>query len=116
MRRKTSLRAMPAALCALAVLIAGLSIGHGVRADQGNGGPPPSGFDAQILANSQQMIDAGRQTFRYDTFGDEAFWGDTVQLHLAIEGAALGGVGAGVSPSTALAVGLKIDRGGVGRG
>ncbi len=55
------------------------------------------------------QIDDGRQTFRFDTFGDEAFWGDTLQLHLAIEGAANGGVGGGVSPRTALAVGLKVD-------
>jgi hypothetical protein len=37
------------------------------------------------------------------------FWGDALQLHKAIEGAKLGGVGAGVNPSTALAVGLKVD-------
>ena len=55
------------------------------------------------------MIKDGRQTFRFDTFGDEAFWGDTLQLHQAIEGAKLGGVGPGVSPATALAVGLKVD-------
>jgi len=55
------------------------------------------------------MIDEGRRTFRFDTFGDEAFWGDTLHLHLAIEGAGLGGVGPGVSPKTALAVGLKVD-------
>jgi len=54
-------------------------------------------------------IDQGQQTFRFDTFGDEAFWGDTLKLHQAIEGAALGGVGPGVSPNTALAVGLKVD-------
>ncbi|HEY6175649.1 MAG TPA: hypothetical protein VIX73_14420 [Kofleriaceae bacterium] len=48
-------------------------------------------------------------TFRYDTFGDEAFWGGTLQLHQAIAGAANGGVGNGVSPRTALAVGLKVD-------
>src|SRR5262249_42949679 len=53
--------------------------------------------------------DDGRRTFRFDTFGDEEFWGDTLQLHLAIEGAANGGVGGGVSPRTALAVGLKVD-------
>ncbi len=40
---------------------------------------------------------------------DEAFWGDQLQLHRAIEGANLGGVGPGVSPRTALAVGLKVD-------
>ncbi|HEX2686370.1 MAG TPA: hypothetical protein VHN14_07120 [Kofleriaceae bacterium] len=55
------------------------------------------------------QIDQGRQTFRYDTFGDEAFWGGTLQLHRAIAGQANGGVGGGVSPRTALAVGLKVD-------
>ena len=62
-----------------------------------------------IAQNAQSMIGAGRQTFRFDTFGDEAFWGDTLKLHQAIEGSALGGVGAGVSPAAALAVGLKVD-------
>jgi mono/diheme cytochrome c family protein len=55
------------------------------------------------------QIDSGRVTFRFDTFGDEAFWGGTLQLHRAIAGAANGGVGPGVSPRTALAVGLKVD-------
>src|SRR5262249_39004132 len=43
------------------------------------------------------------------TFGDEAFWGDTLQLHQAIEGAQFGGVGPGVSPKAALGLGLKVD-------
>jgi len=51
----------------------------------------------------------GRLIFRFDTFGDEAFWGGTLQLHRAIEGARFGGVGGGVSPKTALEVGLKVD-------
>jgi hypothetical protein len=55
------------------------------------------------------MIDEGQQTFRYDTFGSEAFWADTLQLHKAIAGAKHGGVGDGVPPATALAVGLKVD-------
>jgi cytochrome c5 len=55
------------------------------------------------------LIDEGRQTFRFDTFGDEAFWGDTLKLHQAIAGSAHGGVGPGVSPKTALSVGLKVD-------
>jgi mono/diheme cytochrome c family protein len=66
-------------------------------------------FDETIRKNSQQMMENGGHIFRYDTFGDEAFWGDTLKLHLAIEGAKLGGVGPGVSPATALAVGLKVD-------
>jgi hypothetical protein len=60
-------------------------------------------------ANAVQLVTQGRQIFRFDTFGDQAFWGDTLKLHQAIEGAGLGGVGPGVSPSTALAVGLKVD-------
>lgn len=68
-----------------------------------------SGFDEVILENAKQLAVEGKQTFRFDTFGDEAFWGDTLHLHQAIEGATLGGVGPGVSPLTALAVGLKVD-------
>jgi hypothetical protein len=62
-----------------------------------------------VVANATQKVLQGEQTFRFDTFGDEAFWGDTLRLHQAIEGAGLGGVGPGVSPKTALAVGLKVD-------
>jgi hypothetical protein len=51
----------------------------------------------------------GQKVFRFDTFGDEAFWTDTLRMHEVIEGAGLGGVGAGVSPATALGVGLKVD-------
>jgi len=60
-------------------------------------------------ANADLTMDQGRQIFRFDTFGDESYWGDTLGLHKAIEGAKLGGVGGGVSPATALAVGLKVD-------
>src|SRR3954451_1156899 len=55
------------------------------------------------------LVGQGKQTFRFDTFGDQAFWGDTLHLNQAIAGAANGGVGPGVSPKTALAVGLKVD-------
>jgi hypothetical protein len=67
------------------------------------------GFDTQINANMEQMMVEGRETFRNDTFGDEAFWGELLQLHKAISGEGLGGVGPGVRPKTALAVGLKVD-------
>lgn len=60
-------------------------------------------------SNGARQIAAGRDTFRNDTFGDEAFWGDKLKLHQAIAGAANGGVGPGVSPRTALGLGLKVD-------
>ncbi len=73
------------------------------------GGAQTSGFDRVITTNNQQLVEQGRQIFRYDTFGDEAFWGDTLKLHQAIAGSKNGGGGAGVSPKTALSVGLKVD-------
>ncbi|HSD60977.1 MAG TPA: hypothetical protein VLC55_09000, partial [Burkholderiales bacterium] len=66
-------------------------------------------FDQVIRKNSHDLLQEGQRTFRFDTYGDEAFWGDTLGLHQAIAGAANGGVGPGVSPRTALAVGLKVD-------
>jgi hypothetical protein len=73
-----------------------------------NAVPPPT-FDRVIRDHAEGLFERGRQIFRYDTFGDEVFWGDTLKLHQAIAGAAQGGVGPGVSPRTALAVGLKVD-------
>jgi hypothetical protein len=60
-------------------------------------------------ANAADLVSQGRQIFRFDTFGDETFWGDVLNLHLAIEGTGFGGVGPGLSPKGALAAGLKID-------
>lgn len=68
---------------------------------------PPSA--RALPEGAAQKLEQGRQVFRFDTFGDQAFWGDALQLHQAIEGSKLGGVGPGVSPNTALAVGLKVD-------
>ena len=91
-----------------------LYVGVRTRAQVGRGGaagnPQSAGaFDSRIEGNARQMFEQGRQIFRFDTFGDEAFWTDKLQLHKAIAGSKLGGVGAGVSPKTALAVGLKVD-------
>jgi hypothetical protein len=66
-------------------------------------------YDDLINQNAQVMMSQGRETFRFDTFGDEAFWGDTLQLHQAIKGKDLGGVGPGLSPTTAISLGLKVD-------
>ena len=60
-------------------------------------------------SQSANLIADGQQIFRFDTFGDEDFWGAQLMLHKAIEGEQLGGIGPGVSPVTALSVGLKVD-------
>lgn len=62
-----------------------------------------------VLRTASELISEGRYTFRYETFGDEAFWGETLGLHRAFAGDALGGEGPGVSVETALAFGLKVD-------
>jgi hypothetical protein len=54
-------------------------------------------------------VTQGRQIFRFDTFGDEAFWGGMLKLHQAIEGAGHAGAGPGLSPLDSLALGLKVD-------
>jgi cytochrome c551/c552 len=59
--------------------------------------------------SAAELIDEGRYTFRYETFGDEAYWGDTLQLHRAIAGEANGGVGPGLTLEKAFELGLKID-------
>jgi len=71
--------------------------------------PANKGFDAEIDRHAENMLTQGRKIFRFDTMGSEAFWGDQLQLHKAIAGAKNGGVGPGVSPKTALSVGLKVD-------
>ena len=48
-----------------------------------------------------QQLAQGQQTFRFDTYGDETFWTDTLRMHEVIS--------SGVSPATALSVGLKVD-------
>jgi hypothetical protein len=66
-------------------------------------------IDQANRTNAVNLFDQGRQVFRFATFDDESFWGDKLKLQQAIEGAKFGGVGPGVSPKVALAVGLKVD-------
>ena len=49
---------------------------------------------------SPEVIAEGRSIFRFDTFGDETFWTDTLRMHEVVQN---------LPPTTALAVGLKID-------
>ncbi len=92
-------------------LVISLSVmSHGLHAQRANpSAAAPGTFDAVIEQHQGDLFNLGRQIFRGDTFGDERFWSDTLKLHQAIGGARFGGVGPGVSPATALAVGLKLD-------
>jgi hypothetical protein len=65
--------------------------------------------DRRVNDRAQRDLALGRQIFRYDTFGNHAFWGGTLHLDDAIAGAANGGVGPGLDPETALGLGLKVD-------
>jgi hypothetical protein len=97
----------------LIALISGLSVyaqspSYGPAASPS---PTPSTtpLSEALMQNVTQITQEGQQIFRFDTFGDEAFWGSTLNLHQAIQGTKFGGVGDGVSPKTALSVGLKVD-------
>jgi hypothetical protein len=59
-----------------------------------------SNFDADTDRNSRRMLKQGREIFRFDTFGDEEFWGGELRLHEAI---------ARLTPTQALELGLKVD-------
>src|SRR5215208_3145596 len=69
----------------------------------------PNSFSDDIRGSASAMLEQGKDIFRHDTFGDEYFWGDTLQLHRAIAGERHGGVGPGVTPRQALQLGLKVD-------
>jgi hypothetical protein len=60
-------------------------------------------------ASAATMIADGRRIFRFDDFEDFHFWGESLKLHQAIAGSAQGGVGPGLTPRNALALGLKVD-------
>ena len=52
-------------------------------------------------AEQAALVEQGKQIFRFDTFGDETQWTDTLRMHEVIRTA--------VDPTTALSVGLKVD-------
>ena len=52
-------------------------------------------------AQTAAQVEQGKQIFRFDTFGDETQWTDTLRMHEVIRTA--------VDPATALSVGLKVD-------
>jgi hypothetical protein len=71
--------------------------------------PPAKGLGQAFVKSALRSMEKGQEDFRFETFGDEAFWGDTLNLDAAIAGAANGGIGPGLSPNQALGLGLKVD-------
>jgi hypothetical protein len=100
------------------LLLGGVIANGSISAFSADGNENPGACESQSVDEPGQgcakalneLFEQGKQVFRFDTFGDEDFWGGKLHLEKAIEGAALGGVGPGVSPKTALtAAGLKVD-------
>lgn len=77
--------------------VCGAAMGVLAAALAGCGG----GDDDDGAARQAALVAEGRQIFRFDTFGDEAKWTDTLRMHEVIAAA--------VDPTTALSVGLKVD-------
>jgi hypothetical protein len=70
---------------------------------------PQRAFEKETEDHVKQLYDEGREIFRHDTFGSEAFWGEKLKLHRALVRAEKGGVGEGLTARQALQVGLKVD-------
>jgi hypothetical protein len=102
-----------AAVAAIAMTFVGSQSARATQADAGAGSrfskERRDTFDRDIGRYAAKLMKDGKKAFRHDTFGDEEFWGGRLRLHEAIAGKDNGGVGPGVSPATALAVGLKVD-------
>jgi hypothetical protein len=81
---------------------------EGVRSEMDESGKP-SAWNASINSNADELLEKGKAVFRFETFNDETFWTDKLQLHKAIADSKHGGNGEGLTPKAALAAGLKVD-------
>jgi len=89
-------------LAALSVLVAACIVLAAMAENRGKNEKNDSRFAflGNTQDNARRMLDSGKQIFRFDTFGDQAFWGDQLHLHEAVNG---------LTPRNALALGLKVD-------
>jgi hypothetical protein len=104
----TTLTAFCIILAAIALFSVQCSTKPSVRAaadDSGN----PDAWNSSINSNATDLLDKGKAIFRFETFGDEAFWTGKLKLHQALVSAKHGGTGEGLTPKQALAAGLKVD-------
>src|SRR5687767_14944095 len=96
-------------LLVLLTLFTMVSLFQCSKADQDNRGEAGDNAVATSAKPKKSLEAEGKDIFRHDSFGDEVFWSDLLHIDKAILGVANGGFGPGVSPNTALAVGLKVD-------
>ncbi|MDP2344808.1 MAG: hypothetical protein Q8O67_27930 [Deltaproteobacteria bacterium] len=61
---------------------------------------PRRSFNDDVEANAARLFAEGQAAFRWDTFGNEAFWGDELGLHEAL---------LQLTPRELLELGLKLD-------
>lgn len=100
MRRSVSRRIiLLGASAVVALLIATSLVARPAEAPPAKNSSPS---DVAILKHSRKLLDEGRRIFRFDTFGDEDFWGGTLRLHEAV---------ATLTPRQVLGLGLKLDAG-----
>jgi hypothetical protein len=69
----------------------------------------PNAWNSSINSNANEMLEKGKAVFRFETFNDETFWTDKLQLNKAIADSKHGGIAEGLTPKAALAAGLKVD-------
>ena len=85
---------------AVIVLAACVTVGGCTKTDTRRADSITSNATTATVAASDSISD-GQHIFRFDTFGDEQFWTDTLRLHETVEKS--------VDPTTALKIGLKVD-------
>ena len=66
-------------------------------------------YDEAAAALAKRYLEEGRETFRFDTFGSEDFWGGKLKLHKAIAARSWAASGPASVPEKALELGLKVD-------
>jgi hypothetical protein len=92
-----------AAAWAFIVFTAGTALSAcGTTKPAAEGTPPAATAEPQAKQESSAAdVVEGQRVFRFETFGDEQLWTDTLRLHEVVE--------KNVDPTTALKVGLKVD-------
>ena len=86
----------------VAALTAAAALGGcGTTQPASEGTQPSATYPPSTEQTSPALVAEGQKIFRFDTFGDEQVWTDTLRLHEVVE--------KNVDPTTALKVGLKVD-------